>query len=326
MKKLLICFTLIMLALVNAFAMPKQDKTPEISLRVSALVGPSGIGMAPMFANPPIIPGIAETTFEAAPSVDALIPKLIKGEVDIGILPPNVAAKINSLHPESFLVCAVVGNGMLSVVTTDQSLTSPAGLKEKKVVVAGQGSTPEYVFRTLLDYHNIEKNVTLDFSLPTPEIAAALISGKIDYAVLPEPFATVAVMNGKKAGVQVRRGWSLVDGWREAGYGSDFPMTLCVVRKDIFESHPDAVRVFLAEYRKSIEWVLRNPQEAGPLVEAAGLGLKAQIAEQAIPVCNFVFIPAHEAQEQIEGLLSVFLKFSPDSIGGKLPEDAFYLK
>ena len=71
-------------------------------------------------------------------------------------------------------------------------------LNGKTVYVAGQGATPEYMFKYLLQKNDIEidtrKGVTLDYSIPTAQIAAELISGKIKYAVVPEPFATVAII------------------------------------------------------------------------------------------------------------------------------------
>jgi NitT/TauT family transport system substrate-binding protein len=304
----------------------KNEQIPS-SIRVAAIVGPSGVGMASLFINPPVLAPGTSVSFETAGSVDVLLPKLLNGDVDIGILPPNVAAKIYNIGKGSVITGAVVGNGMLALVTRDQSIRTLADLAGKTVSVAGQGSTPEYVTRTLLKKYGLaEDSVTLDFSLPSTEIPAALVSNKIAYAVIPEPFATVAILNGKGGEEPLRRAVLLKDAWAQSGFGADFPMTLCVVRKSFAQKYPAAVRKFLDAYRDSIAWTVANPEEAGPLVEKAGLGLKAPITAKAIPECNFAFVPATEARASIEQLLSVFRDYAPESIGGKLPDDGFYFK
>jgi NitT/TauT family transport system substrate-binding protein len=276
-------------------------------------------------SDPPVI---ADTsiTFVKAGSIDILLPKLLNGDIDIGILPPNVAAKIHSKSPNSIEVASVVGNGMLSIITRDTAVSRLEDLSGKTVYVAGQGSTPEYVMRTLLARKGIrEGSIRLDYSIPYQEIAPSLLSGKIQYALVPEPFATVAIMAG--GGVNpVRRAILLRDAWKDAGLGEEFPMTLCVVRKAYAARNPEAVTRFLAAYRASVEWTVAHPVEAGSLVEAQGLGLKADVAARAIPSCNFVWIDAKDARKGIEALLGVFLEYAPESVGGTLPDGGFYRK
>ena len=82
----------------------------------------------------------------------------------------------------------------------------------------------------------------------------------------------------------------------------------------------------LEEYKKASEWTLKNPKEAGPLVEKFQLGLNARIVEKAIPKCAFVFETGNTARNEIEKLLSVFMEFEPASVGGKLPDGGFYFE
>jgi len=303
-----------------------DEKTPA-TLRVAALVGPSGIGMSYLFTNTPDVGQGTVVSLEASGSVDVLLSKILNREIDIGILPPNVAAKIYNVNGGSIIAGAIVGNGMLSLITRDASIKKLSDLAGKTISVVGQGATPEYVIRTLLAKSGIPSDsVTLDFSIPATEIAAALISNKIDYALVPEPFATVAVINGSTGDKPVIRAILLRDIWNANGLGTDFPMTLCVVRKEYAEKYPSTVRKFLEAYKKSIQWTNANPVEAGKLVEDNNMGLKAPIATKAIPSCNFVFIPAEQGKQSIEKLLSAFLTYAPEAIGGKLPDGAFYFK
>lgn len=305
----------------------KQKNAIPPTLKVAAIAGPSGLGMARLFTETPDVGAGTTVTFEAVASVDLLLPKLVNGDADIGILPPNVAAKLYTMNPRSVVAGAVVGNSMLALVTRDPAVKTIADLAGKTVSVAGQGSTPEFVFRTLLKKAGLgEGAVTLDFSLPTQEIAAALVSDRIRYALVPEPFATVAVMNGAAGTNPVHRAILLRDEWSSSGFGSDFPMTLAVIRTGYAEQYPATVRKFLEAYKETIAWTQANPAEAGKFAESAGLGLKAPIAAKAIPSCNFVYMDATSGRASIETLLSVFLEYAPAAVGGKLPGDSFYFR
>ena len=259
----------------------------------------------------------------------ALLPKMLKGEIDVGFLPANVAAKVYNSSNGKILCCGITGNGNLSLITTDTSVKQLADLKGKTVAVAGQGATPEYIFRYLLQKNGIKADVkngvTLDFSIPTPQIAAQLISGKIKYAVVPEPFDTVAQMKSDKvlAAVDLQSEYEYFE-----GKGKIFPLTVLVVTKDFAEKNPEALKAFIAEYEKSFKKTLQNPKEAGDLCEKFGLGLAAPIIAKSVPKANYVFIPSEnpKAKEKIEELLNIFLTFDSASIGGKLPDENFYCK
>ncbi len=289
-------------------------ETPSV-VRVAALNGPSAVGMAYLFENHPDLGGV-ESVFENAGAADVFLPKIIKGEYDIGILPPNAAAKVYNAQKGKILLAGICGNGMLTVITRNGAINSMKDLDGKTVYVAGQGATPEYMMRYLAAKAGIRVN--LDFSIPTAELAAAIASGKIETACVPEPFATVACMNS----ADVRRAIDIQKEWGK----DNFPMTVIVVRAEFAQKYPETVRAFLAAYKESIAWTNANPMEAGKLVEKHTLGLKAPIVAKSVPFSNFTFATAAEARPQVEKLLNVFLDFAPESIGGKLPDEGFYFK
>ena len=306
------------------------------TINVAALNGPSGIPMAYLFENKPQVSG-ADFQFQVVAGAAVLLPKLLKGEIDVGILPPNVAAKVFTKNNGALVVAAVMGQGMLNLITKDETIVSLADLQGKTVNVAGQGATPEYMFRYLLKSNGITiaedgaapdaNSVALDFSVPAAEIAAALLSDKIQYAVVPEPFSTVATTKD----ASVRRAINLQQEYaalnKAAGKDSEtFPMTVLVARKELAEKSPEILRSLLASAKNAVDWTVSNPSEAGKLVETHTLGLQAPIATKVIPNGAYVFIPAKEARPQLEELFSIFLDFAPDAIGSVLPSDGFYFE
>lgn len=330
MKKSVAFLLLVVVFSVFVFAAGTKDiqnQSLVSEIRISVLNGPSGVGLVPLFENAPIIDG-AKIQMEVSASPDVLLPKLIKGEIDMGVLPPNAAAKVYNTS-ENIVLLAVVGKGMLNLVTSDTEVTSIEDLKGKKVFVAGQGSTPEYLLRYLCAGAGLEIDtkskdaVALDFSIPTAELAAALASGKIDYAFLPEPFATVAQMNNAK----LIRAFDVQESYKAfSGAKDSYPMTVLVARKAFVDANPFLTKKVLSEVEKAISFVHSDTKTAGLLVEKYSLGLKAAIVSKSIPSSAFAYASAFDSRKDIEALLSLFLDFAPESIGGKLPNTAFYFK
>lgn len=291
-------------------------------LTIFSIRGPSGVGMIRLFEDPPEIPGF-NVRLEALAHADLMAARFLSGEAQVGILPPNMAAKIAS-SGRDIRVAAVIGAGMLSLITSDPSIHNISDLRGQTVEVAGQGATPEFVFRKILDTHGLAapRDITLGFSLAPPEIAQSLIAGRISNALLPEPFATMA-LSGRP---DLRLVANIQQEWVRAGGHGNYPMTLLVVDGAFASSNPGAVRIILDAVASSIEWVKAHPAQAGELVEKHDLGLRAAIAAAAIPNSNYVFIPATEARPSLEALFRVFLEHDPVSIGGVLPGDGFYFR
>lgn len=306
---------LAMIPLSGAFT----QASPTVAT-ISVLKGPSGIGAAWMMSDPPAIPG-AELRFATAASADLVTAKLVSGEIQGGVLPLNVAAKLfNAGVPIRAL--AVVGDGMVKFLTNDQAIRRMADLKGKEIYVAGQKATPDYLFRFLAGKAGLEsgKDFTPVYSLAYPEIAAQLAAGKLSSAVLPEPFATQAMMLNKAIASPI----DLDKLWTEATGLPSYPMSLLVVSAKLASARPDIVQALAASYRASIEKTLADPGATARLAESLDLGMKAAVAQAAIPKSNYVYRPAAEARASIEATLSLFLGEEPQSVGGKLPGADFY--
>ena len=302
-------------------AAPVTAPLEPMTVRVGALKGPTGIGMIRLFETPPVLPQSVTAVFEAVASADAMAAKLLSGDLQAAVLPVNLAAKLYN-SGMAYPVVAVVGNGMVRLVTTDPALVDVQGLRGRDLYVAGQGATPEYLIRTILKREGIdaEADLKLIFNMPYPEIAASLVAGRIQSALLPEPFATMALMGNPAARVAFPVG----ELWTRATGQADYPMSVFVMSASFIAERPEAAAALAASYRASIEAVKADPAAAGLLVEKHDMGLKAGVATKAIPVSNYVFVPAPAARPAIEALLSVFLAAVPASVGGKLPDDGFY--
>lgn len=188
----------------------------------------------------------------------------------------------------------------------------------------GKGSTPEFVFEYLLSRNGLEagRDVTVEYSLAQIELTQSFIAGRVRYAVLPEPFVTkvLAAVPDARVMIDLQKAWS-----QAAESELSYPMSAVVVRSSVAENRPEAVERFLSAYADSIAWVNANPGRAGELIERYEFGMNAGEAAAAIPRCNLVFHRAGEIRGAVESFLTVLLEFDPESVGGRLPGDSFYL-
>jgi NitT/TauT family transport system substrate-binding protein len=315
MKKFV--FTFLMFICFGFFVFPADQQ-----LTIYTLKGPSGVGMIQLFSKLPTAKGF-KIKIEALADSQQMAARLISGEAKIGILPPNVAAKLASTG-KPIQIAAVTGEGMLSLLSNSNSVTDIKSLKGKTVSVSGQGAVPEFVFKKILIANklNPDKDLKLDYSLAYPEIAQSLIAGRIENAILPEPFATMALSGNKN----IRKVGDIQEEWAKAGGSKNYPITVLVVNADFAKENPKLIETIMNSIKNSIDWVKKDPKAAGTLVEKYKLGPGASEITAAIPSSNYNFIRATDAKNDLVELFTIFLDFAPDSIGGSLPKDDFYLK
>ena len=288
---------------------------------IYGIKGSSGVALIRLFEDAPADPGYS-ITVEALPQADLMAAKFAAGEAKIGILPPNMAAKI-AASGKKIQVAAVIGNGMLSLISGDPSVKQIEDLNGKAVELAGQGATPDFVFRKILLSKGLNPNadLSLGYALAYPEIAQAVASGRVGVALLPEPFASMAFAGNPGLALvgDIQEEWQ-----QAAGTDGNYPMTVLVVDADFAAANSGLMGSILNRVKDSVEWVKANPEEAGLLAEKHGLGFRAALVKDAIPKSNYVFIPMPQARPALEALFGAFLEFAPASIGGTLPGDGFY--
>ena len=301
-----------------------QEPTQNAVVHVATLNGPTSIPVAYLYEHAPDLPH-ATAEFDVLASAQLELPKLIKGEVQIGVLPANAAAKVYTANNGALVALGVCGNGNVFLLTKDAAISSLADLRGKTVACAGQGATPEYVFRYLLQKAGVTVgdgavDVHLDFSIANADIAAALLADKIQYALVPEPFASVAQLKGQN----VLRAIDIQKVFAAQENGATYPLTLLVANAKYAAEHKDVVNAYIAAYKNAVAWTNAHPAQAGELVQKHTLGLLAPVVAHAIPQAAYVWVDALDARADIERLLHIYLSFASEAIGAKLPDSNFY--
>ena len=318
MKKFLLGLTALVMALTLALSVAVAEESVP---RVAALKGPTAMGMVKMMSD---APDAYDFTISAA--IDEITPKLVKGEVDIAAVPANMASVLYNNTEGAVKVLAINTLGVLYIVENgDSGVSSIADLKGRTLYASGKGASPEYALNYLLAQNGLdpETDVTVEYKSEHAECLASLLANEGSLALLPQPFVTTAQTKSEN----IRVALDLTEEWDTIQAESNAPSTLVtgvvVGRTEFVEEHPEAVSAFLDHYQASVEYVNANVDEAAQLVGQYEI-VTAEVAQKALPECNIVFIEGAEMKDSLSGYLSVLFEQNPKSVGGALPNDAFY--
>ncbi len=304
------------------------DAQASAVVNVGSLKGPTSIGLVNFIETAGQNPDTLQNTYEFSiyGTADELVPKLVNGELDIALIPANLAATLYNRTEGEILALDINTLGVLYVVSGDDSITDMQSLAGKTVIMTGKGTTPDYVFNYLLDQSGLSGQVTLEYKSEPTEVAALLAADPLAIAVLPEPFATAITTKDPRITYRI----SLTEVWDEVaeqlGEDSQLVTGVTVVRRDFSENHPEAVSEFVEQQTLSVERALSDPADTAELVVTYGILDDVQIAEKAIPRCNLTCITGEEMRQALEGYLQVLYSSNPESVGGSLPGADFYYR
>lgn len=304
---------------------PVETPAPEpVTVNVAMLKGTTGLGAAKLMVD-----GSQSETYtynfsllgEATEAVAALT----KGEVDIAAVPTNLASTLYHKLDGGVQLAALNTLGVLYILENGESVNSMADLKGKTIHAFGQGANPEFVLNYLLEQNDLKagEDVTVEWYSSTDEVSTRIASGEVELAMLPVPAATAAQIQSQG---KVRFAIDLTQVWQDAGAQGVLTMGCLVVRTEFAQAHPEAVDAFLKEYGDSIAYMSdpANLEDAAACAEQAGIIPKAAVAKKALPDANLCFITGDDMMDGIQGYYQVLFAADPASIGGSIPDGAFY--
>ena len=333
-KKLIaVIFAAAMIAGIAAgCAQPKEkpedqpENSPENRLetvRVYALKGPTGLGMAGLMEKSEKGETADSYSFTLASSPDEVTAEIIAGRFELAAVPANLAAVLYNKTEGKVVLAAVNTLGVLYILENGDTIHDISDLRGRTVGATGQGSTPQYVLEYVLRANGLEpgRDVTVEYYAEHAELASQMAAGAVSLGMLPEPNVTAVLTKN----ADVRIALDLTEEWEKADK-SDSTLTqgAVVVSRTFMEEHPDQLNAFLAEYGESVAFVNENVNGAAELAEKFGIVPSKAIAEKAIPNCNIVMLTGADAKTKLSGFLSVLFEADAKSVGGKLPGDDFY--
>ncbi|MDE7164397.1 MAG: ABC transporter substrate-binding protein [Clostridiales bacterium] len=254
------------------------------------------------------------------------------GTADMAIMPIDAAAKLYNGKTD-IVMLSVNTHGNLYMVGKTENITL-GDLKGQRLGVIGQGSVPDNTLRILLNYEQMEYQVSenavsgkvaLTYA-PAPTLMPLLKQGKLDYILLGEPAVTNAMTaTGGKIAMDMQEQWTIA-------FGGNFPQACLVAKGSLIDERKADVNKFLAAVKESDGWAEQNPDKALKAVEdnmksGNQTTLKALSAE-IIKRCNISAVSSEDSREQCDKYFQRLSTLRADALGtpvlAKVPDLDFY--
>lgn len=315
MKKFL-AILLSLIIIIGATACSKTKKT-GVTVNIGVLKGPTGMSAAWLMGQNDQKLSANDYNFTVAGTPDAITGQLINGDMDIAALPTNAISALYNKTEGKISVLGVNALGVLYILENGNSINSVSDLAGKTVLASGKGSTAEYVLNYILEKNGVIAEIV--WAAEHSEAATLALKGDYDIVMLPEPFVTNVTAKSDAFRVAL----DLTEEWEALGNG-ELTMGGIAVRTAFLEEHPDAVKAFVDEYGKSVAFTNSQPEDAAKLIAKYEIAAE-EVAKNAIPRCNIVWLHGKDYKAVLENFLGVVYDANPSGIGGKMPGDDFYL-
>jgi NitT/TauT family transport system substrate-binding protein len=316
--------------LAAALALPTIGTSrASAPLKELALFGPPAgpsITLAHAVASGALSHIADKATFKTWRNPDEMRAGLTSGTMPLVILPTQVAANLYNRGLGVRLV-NVMTNGLLFVVSSDPTLTSIPALKGKRLSVPFQNDTPEFITRSLLKRYGLEggKDLQVDTTGTPIEAIQLVLAGRMDAALVPEPAVTAALVRGAAMGKAIHRVMDVQEEWAKTlGSPAVLPQAGLGVTNAFLSANGPLIDAVHAAIVSVTQKVISNPAAAAK--DAAGpLDLPLPIIERSIPFSKLVATRASVARPELERMYRLIGDTNPALLGGKLPDDGFYL-
>lgn len=298
----------------------KEEKT---TVRIGGLKGPTTIGLLSLQEKVQNSEAKEGYEFSMMTAADEILPLMIKGELDIALLPANVASVLYNKTNGGVSVIDINTLGVLYMVSGDAAIDEIADLKDKTIYLTGKGTTPDYVLHYILEENGFtQADYSLEYKSEATEVAAVLSENPDAIGLLPQPFVTAACAQNEALSVvlDMNEQWAAVQGEE----GSSLVTGVTVVRNEFLKENEKAIKNFLAEHEESTKKMNEDIDHAATLAVEAGIIAKEPIAKKAIPDCNITYIDGEEMKQALSGYLNVLFEQDSAAVGGTLPADDFY--
>ena len=294
----------------------------SVEVKIGSLKGPTSMGLVYLMDQAEKGESANQYEFTMAAGADELLPSVISGDLDIVLVPANVASVLYNKTEGGVSVIDINTLGVLYMVSGNADIKEMADLAGKTVYLTGKGTTPDYVTQYLLAENNLTDEVTLEYKSEATEVAAMLVEDTDAIGVLPQPFVTAACAQNENLSVvmDLTKEWAAIQGEG----GSQLVTGVTVVRNDFLNENQAAVDKFLEEHKASAAYANENVEEAAELVVSAGIMEKAAVAAKAMPNCNITYIDGTDMKTALSGYLEVLYNQDAGSVGGALPAEDFY--
>ncbi|WP_156289746.1 aliphatic sulfonate ABC transporter substrate-binding protein [Oceanobacillus salinisoli] len=325
MKKFLLFVGMIALSLVLAACGSGEGESSEGNIPDEITIGyfPNINHVAGMVAEEKDLysetfPDGTTINYQFFPDGSSFMTALAAGEIQGGLVGPGPAMNHFTSGSEVNVIAGGSTGGTVIMARSDADIDSPEDLAGKTFISPRVGCTHDVQFETLMSevYNLTSDRVGGEMKHVTGEPAtyhSMFLSGKVDVATVPEPWAAVIEEEGS--------GKVLID-TPDVAYGETLPAAVFVTSQDLVENNPELVQSIVDGHKKATDFINDNPEEAKTIArekiaDITGQELSASVIEKAWERIDFTYeVDGNVLQEFADSSYELeFLKEKPNLDG-----------
>ena len=291
-------------------------------VRVKTYNGLPAISICKLIKEEDNIKSSYKTSYTIESNDKKLIESLNKKEVDIALVPTDMAAKVYNKN-SSYQIFASIGQGSYYLVTSDPEVRGfNSTLINKEIAIAGESSMTDNIVKAILKKNNVDETlVKFKYTNTVPELVKTLTLGEIYTGIVPETSLTSLLY--KHSGLKILA--STNDAYENTfDISEGYPQFSVIVRKDFAKNNKEYVNKFLSKVKESIEFVNNNPLQAGAYGEELKIPIKPQILSKAIKRCNLKFIEIDKFKQNYKYFFDILYNYNNEAVGGTVPDESIY--
>ena len=259
--------------------------------------------------------------------VDAIKGAITRKEADLAVCPINLASAFYNGGVNYRLLYVNVLN-TLHLVSNEVFYIRE--LRGKTVYNTGLGGTPDVAFKGILNklQYKYTENLSIAESnkvnikyVPTTADVVSLFSSNVaTYALIPEPY--FSDLNSIE--FLVKSSYSLQELW-DNYYDSSIMQAGVIVNEDFLYDDYEVVEGIASRLKDNVDFIRLNIDKVNELLSSNGSTFTISNEDFSGSRYGLTFLNSLLNKTKIETYLRVLYENSPSSIGGKLPNDDFYL-
>lgn len=197
-----------------------------------------------------------KVTYKTFPDGAAFMTALKTGDIHAGLVGPGPVMNNYANGADVKIVAGASSGGTVVVASAKSGIQSVDDLPGKTFITPGVGCTHDVQMETFLKDLGITSariGGTLKHVTGNPaQYGAMFESGKVDFAAVPEPWASYLVKDGAKIIVDTD----------EISYGTTLPNTVLVTSGKLIEENKELVANIVKAHEKGVNFINENREEA----------------------------------------------------------------
>ena len=198
---------------------------------------------------------IESKIFDSGPQV---IESLFAKSIDIAYVGPGPAINgfIKSENKSIRILSGAASGGASFVVHPNSEIKNAKDFEGKRIAAPQIGNTQDVSLRHYLKENGLrpaEKGGSVVvLNIPNPDIYTLFTKGEIDAAWVPEPWASILVLE-----LDGKRLFFEEDLWPEKKFAS----VVLIGRDEYVKENPQIIQSWIVSHQQSIDWINENPRE-----------------------------------------------------------------